>query len=183
MTKWRFTAALLALPVLVALGLPAVADEHGHGHEGDRDRDHHDGPHGGPPPHHGPAHPHDFRGRDFHHFDHHEREVWVGGRWHHDWHGGRFGWWWDVGGVWYFYPEPVYPYPTVITNEVYIDPVPPPPAVVYSPPPPAPVVVQAVPQGAPPPQFWYYCDAPAGYYPYVSTCGAPWRQVPATPAQ
>jgi hypothetical protein len=179
----KFAAALLALPLVAALSLPALADEHDHDHE------HHGGPpHGAPPHGGGPVHPHDFRGREFHHFDEHEREVWTGGRWHHDWHGGRFGWWWDIGGVWYFYPEPVYPYPTYVTNEVFIDPVPPPPAIVVAPPPPppppAPVVVQVAPQPtAPPPQFWYYCDNPAGYYPYVASCSTPWREVPATPAR
>ncbi len=48
-----------------------------------------------------------------------------------------------------------------------------PPPVVYSPPP-APVV-------APQAQTWYYCDNPAGYYPYVSNCSTGWRQVPARP--
>jgi hypothetical protein len=27
------------------------------------------------------------------------------GRWHHATRNGRNGWWWDVDGVWYFYPE------------------------------------------------------------------------------
>ena len=31
--------------------------------------------------------------------------AWEGGRWRHEVHNGRMGWWWDVGGVWYFYPE------------------------------------------------------------------------------
>jgi hypothetical protein len=65
-----------------------------------------------------------------------------------------------------------------------------PPPVVYAPPAyymPPPVVV-----AAPPPQpvyqsqpgaatTWYYCDNPKGYYPYVSSCAAGWRQVPAQP--
>ncbi len=34
-----------------------------------------------------------------------------GGYWHHGHHGGRLGWWWVVGPTWYYYPEPVYPYP------------------------------------------------------------------------
>jgi hypothetical protein len=28
-------------------------------------------------------------------------------------HDGRYGWWWDVDGAWYFYEEPIYPYPGV----------------------------------------------------------------------
>ncbi len=28
---------------------------------------------------------------------------------------------------------------------------------------------------------WYYCNNPPGYYPYVSACNGPWRQVPTAP--
>src|SRR4051812_3088206 len=35
------------------------------------------------------------------------RVGWEGGRWRHQVHNGRSGWWWDVGGVWYYYPEPM----------------------------------------------------------------------------
>jgi hypothetical protein len=31
--------------------------------------------------------------------------AWEGGRWRHEVYNGRMGWWWDVGGVRYFYPE------------------------------------------------------------------------------
>jgi hypothetical protein len=31
--------------------------------------------------------------------------AWDKGRWHHAKRNGRLGWWWDVGGLWYFYPE------------------------------------------------------------------------------
>jgi hypothetical protein len=82
--------------------------------------------------------------------------VWHGGRWFHSRHDGRLGWWWVVGDQWYFYPAPVYPYP---------DP--------YVPP-----VVAAAPAPTPG-ATWYYCDNPAGYYPYVAQCTAPWRPVPA----
>ena len=106
----------------------------------------------------------DYHGRDYGHFSPRERSVWRGGRWVHDWHDGRFGWWWAVDGGWYFYPEPVYPYPTYV-----------PPAIVVQQPPP-------MPTGLPPAQNWYYCDNPQGYYPYVASCNGPWRSVPATPA-
>ena len=33
------------------------------------------------------------------------RLAWEGGRWRHEVHNGRDGWWWDVGGVWYYYPQ------------------------------------------------------------------------------
>src|SRR5579862_7301712 len=105
----------------------------------------------------------DFHGRDFGHFTTHERVIWRGGTWRNEWHDGRFGWWWVVGPSWYFYPEPIYPYPTYV-----------PPAVVVPQPPP-------VPRGLPPMQSWYYCDNPQGYYPYVASCSLPWRAVPAVP--
>lgn len=108
-------------------------------------------------------HGRDFHGRDFRHFSPRERVFWRGGRWVHDWHDGRYGWWWSVGGAWYFYPEPIYPYPDYV-----------PPAVVVQQAPP-------VPTGLPPSPSWYYCDNPQGYYPYVASCNAPWREVPATP--
>jgi len=95
--------------------------------------------------------------RDIHHFRDHDFDAWRGGRWFHVDHEGRLGWWWVVGGQWYFYPAPVYPYP---------DP--------YVPP----VMVQAAPPAAPG-ATWYYCDAAGGYYPYVAQCPTPWRAVPA----
>jgi hypothetical protein len=104
---------------------------------------------------------HDFHGRDFGHFSRAERGVWRGGRWSHGWHDGRFAWWWVAGGGWYFYPAPLYPYPTYV-----------PPAIIVQQPPP-------VPNGLPPVQFWYFCDNAQGYYPYVAACNGPWREVPA----
>jgi len=32
--------------------------------------------------------------------------------------------------------------------------------------------------GPAPTGFWYHCDSPAGYYPYIPTCRTPWRFVP-----
>jgi len=37
----------------------------------------------------------------------HGRLAWRQGRWHHATRNGRNGWWWDVVGVWYFYPEQI----------------------------------------------------------------------------
>lgn len=91
---------------------------------------------------------------DIHRFHEHDVEVWRHGRWFHGDHLGRAGWWWIVGGVWYFYPAPIYPYP---------DPYVPPAAV-------APAV----------PQYYYWCAAPRGYYPQVPGCSVPWQAVPAT---
>jgi hypothetical protein len=42
-------------------------------------------------------------------------------------------------------------------------------------------IVQPSRQGPAPTGFWYRCDAPAGYYPYILTCQTPWRIVPSTP--
>ena len=57
------------------------------------------------------------------------------------------------------------------------------PAVVVTPPPT--VYVQPTPQApAQPPaasSFWYYCEAPQGYYPYVQQCPGGWRPVAPTP--
>ena len=92
----------------------------------------------------------------------HERDwnTWRGGRWVHGSHGSQLGWWWVAGGLWYLYPQVVYPYP---------NPYEPPQAPVAAPmPPPTPV--------------WYYCEAAQRYYPYVATCPAGWKQVPAVPS-
>lgn len=94
-----------------------------------------------------------------------------GGRWYHGDHDGRFGWWWIAGpGLWYFYTQPVYPYPY---GPYYYD----------YPSPPVVVVPSQPAEPAPPPaqQYWYYCDSAKAYYPYVSTCPGGWRKVPATP--
>ena len=45
-----------------------------------------------------------------------------------------------------------------------------------------PVLVQSLPPGPAPQSLWYYCQNPAGYYPYVSACPGGWTPVPATPA-
>jgi hypothetical protein len=99
-------------------------------------------------------------------FHEHDWDVWRGGQWRHEFHDGRWGWWWIVGPTWYFYPQPVYPYP---------NPYEPPVAVIVQPRP-------ATPAPPPPqPQNWYYCEAARGYYPYVPSCPGGWRAVPATP--
>lgn len=101
---------------------------------------------------------------DIRHFDRHDYRVWNEGRWRHQRHDGRLGWWWIVAGTWYFYPQPVYPYP-----DPYI------PPVVVAPQPP----VQSV--APPPPQYWYFCAESNTYYPYVETCPGGWETVVPTP--
>jgi hypothetical protein len=104
----------------------------------------------------------DWRDRDIVRFHERDIERWRRGRWEHARHDGRDGWWWIVGGVWYFYPAPVYPYP---------DPYAPPMIAGVGPPPPLPPQAPA----------YYYCDNPPGYYPYVPACPSGWRPVPAAP--
>ncbi|MHB9119209.1 MAG: hypothetical protein ACYC2R_13190 [Burkholderiales bacterium] len=131
--------------VLATLAYPAQADDRG------RDR--------GPDRH---------WGGDIRHFDRHDIHVWRGGSWRHGHHDGRFGWWWVVAGMWYFYPQPVYPYP---------DPYQPPVVVVPQQPSATP------PDAAPAAPVWYYCPSAQGYYPYVSVCPGGWKTVPATPPE
>ncbi|MES1981703.1 MAG: hypothetical protein V4443_04415 [Pseudomonadota bacterium] len=120
------------------------------------------------------AHAEEWRGREWHgprgpwhadlrHFDRHDHALWRRGLWRHEWHGGRLGWWWVAGGDWFFYPQPIYPYPDPYA---YIEP--------------APVVVQPAPPqiSAPPQQLWYFCAAANAYYPYVSSCPGGWQTVP-----
>jgi hypothetical protein len=72
------------------------------------------------------------------------RVAWDGGRWRHEIHNGRDGWWWDVGGVWYFYPQPIDGPPAYVSedfaDDVVYDDAPPvaAAAVDYPPPPPDP---------------------------------------------
>ena len=37
----------------------------------------------------------------------------------------------------------------------------------------------AAPSASSPTQYWYYCQNPAGYYPYVTSCTTAWQPVPA----
>ncbi|MGA7181119.1 MAG: hypothetical protein WBX11_16255 [Thiobacillaceae bacterium] len=166
-------SALIMAPALILLSLPVTADERGRGW----------GAHGG-----------GWHG-DIRHFDRHDLDHWrYDGRWRHGWHDGRIGWWWVVGGIWYFYPAPLYPYPdpyvppVVVQQQAPVVVQQPPPVVVQDQPP---VEMQQQSQGTAPPsaqaappqptQNWYYCEPSKAYYPYVSTCPADWKLVPATP--
>ena len=118
-----------------------------------------------------------FRGRDVHAFTAAERARWASGHWNHSWHGGRFGWGWDVDGIWYLYTEPIYPYPDAASDTAYDD------AGQSDQSSDGVAPVSDGPMGQPPPLSWYYCDASKSYYPYVSSCPGGWRAVPATPSQ
>jgi len=96
---------------------------------------------------------------DIHSFHDHDYDHWRGGNWFHGLHDGRNGWWWIVDGLWYFYPTPVYPYPDPYT----------PPVIAVAPAPVSPYGVA--------PTYVYYCNRPAGYYPYVAACAGHWHRV------
>lgn len=81
--------------------------------------------------------------------------------WRHASHNGRYGWWWFVGGGWYFYDEPVYPYPVFISDYAYYD------------------DDNYGDYGGYAPDVWYWCNWPRGYYPMVQMCEVPWQPVPA----
>ncbi len=137
----------------------------------------------GPHPHYGY---YEYRERHFDRFSFEEQERWRGGIWRQEWHNGRYGWWWWNDGFWYYYPQPIYPYPDYVSDDYYRQP----DEVIvvqpdYQPPVYQPAPAQPLPPAAPPPQqYWYYCDDPAGYSPYVTACNVQWRQVPViTPPQ
>jgi hypothetical protein len=102
--------------------------------------------------------------------------AWRGGRWNHGWHGPRYGWWWTVGNSWYLYPRPVYPYPAYLpppgaSADGYYDDRPPPRDYAQG--------YQSDGAGNPQrPDYWYFCESPEGYYPYVQDCDN-WLQEPA----
>jgi hypothetical protein len=77
------------------------------------------------------------------------------------------------GPAWYgppgWAPRPYWAYPAVI----------PAPPVYYAP---APVIVQQPPAYVRQPasdesDYWYYCESPRGYYPYVKSCPGGWMKV------
>lgn len=53
--------------------------------------------------------------------------------------------------------------------------------VVVTPPAPPVYIEQSHPQTALPPNYWYYCQNPQGYYPYVKECAGGWQQVSPQP--
>ncbi|MGA2150781.1 MAG: OmpA family protein [Geobacteraceae bacterium] len=100
----------------------------------------------------GPEPGHAFRGG---HGGHVGVGVWVGQGW---------GPWWGGSGWPYYYPYN-YPYYTA------------PPAVVQQPPV---EYVQPTPQPEGP-YYWYFCQNPEGYYPYVKRCPNGWMKVVPSP--
>jgi hypothetical protein len=129
-----------------------------------------------------------WHGGDIRHFETRDMGHWRDGRWRNGWHDGRLGWWWVVGGFWYFYPEPIYPYPDPYTPPVVMQQAPPTVVIQQAPngatqaPAPAPAPASAPAPTAQAPQVWHYCEASKSYYPYVASCPGGWKQVPAAPA-
>jgi hypothetical protein len=104
-----------------------------------------------------------FHDRNVAHFNTQDRAMWTQGQWRHTKHHGRNGWWWYTNGAWFFYDEPTYPYPDVVSDDYSFD------QDTYD---------QAPDQGG---YVWYYCNNPPGYYPYVQSCRGPWQPVTPTP--
>jgi hypothetical protein len=115
-----------------------------------------------------------------------ERLAWGGGR-----HGGGDhrgprgggGYGGDDGGVivgYPYYPGP-WPYPDVPPYP----PAPPPGAPAPGAPAPAgpdqTAATNDTAEGPPPWPFWYYCDQPNGFFPYVKNCEHDWTAIPVTP--
>jgi hypothetical protein len=101
----------------------------------------------------------------------HGHLAWGGGRWRHEVRNGRDGWWWDVGGAWYFYPQrldgpPTYVSDVEFADDTYADEGPPPGPDGYPPPPgggyPPPPAVAGYPPPPPPPPPGPPPDAAAG---------------------
>jgi hypothetical protein len=53
--------------------------------------------------------------------NHRGRLAWRDGHWRHTTRNGRVGWWWDVGGVWYFYPDPIDGPPDYVSDVAVTD--------------------------------------------------------------
>jgi hypothetical protein len=157
----RFRLAISLAPLLAALGfaIPAVAAPHGgserHFDGGGRGDFHRDGGHF--------RHDHDRFGFGF---------GFGGGFWDPWWGWGPADYWGYPYSYPYYYPA----YPAYYAPPAGYAPQP-----GYAPPPGSTPETSTQAMGAPPPQYWYYCDNPQGYYPYVQNCGAAWRQVAATP--
>ena len=79
--------------------------------------------------------------------------VWIGPGW-------GPGWW---GPPYPYYSYPYYPAPPVIIQQQAPD-----------------VYMQQAPQSEEP-SYWYYCQDPKGYYPYVKQCPNGWMKVVPSP--
>lgn len=145
-----FLAVFVALLLAMLPGSATLADEHGGGR---------------------------YRGGGYHGDDHHGGSYYRGG------HGGGWNGYWGISvgvpGGWGAWPYPYaygigYPYPyaygaypvqRVIESRVYV-------------PEAAPqVYVSREPAAPATPNYWFYCEDPAGYHPYVQQCNRTWLLV------
>jgi len=83
----------------------------------------------------------------------------------------------------YYYPSPYYAYPPQYYSYPYPYPYPYYPPVMVAPQSP-PVYIeresepQPIPQAsAPQENYWYHCNKPEGYYPYIKECPGGWQKV------
>jgi hypothetical protein len=106
-----------------------------------------------------------FHDRNVAHFNVQDRAMWTHGQWRHTSHNGRNGWWWYTNGAWFFYDEPIYPYPDSVSDQYSFDD----------------DYADTPDQAGPSPYVWYYCNNPPGYYPYIQSCRGPWQPVTPTP--
>ena len=107
--------------------------------------------------------------------------AWRGGFWYHGPYLDHYGWWWVVGPTWYYYPGPVYPYPSVDMEPGYI-------VTVNSPPPPptsaltvrtaTPTAPQAKDSSGHSNAYSYYCEQSHAYYPMTRACDGGWLATP-----
>ena len=95
--------------------------------------------------------------------------------------GGHFGFGLYLGAPYYPYSYYPYPYPYAYPYGYY------PPTVVTPAQPPVYIeqgTSQEAPQQAPAESdnyYWYHCDKPDGYYPYIKECPGGWQKVAPTP--
>jgi hypothetical protein len=115
-----------------------------------------------------------FRGRRVGELGERERETWRHGTWRHTRYHGRYGWWWYASGGWFFYDQPIYPYPVVISDYAYDD---------YADDGDYGDSADYGDDGADDSGYgsdvYYYCASPRGYYPDVQRCSVQWQPVPA----
>jgi hypothetical protein len=105
-----------------------------------------------------------------------------GGHWYG--HGGWYGYPYYGYGYGYGFYDPFWPYPYYYPYGNYgysYSYYPPPPLETEPVLPPEDYLDAPVDGGNLQEQVWYYCEDPAGYYPYVRSCNGPWQSVPATP--
>jgi hypothetical protein len=161
-TFWRSSVFFPVVSVLTVFALSAQAQE----------------PNRQPPGRPGPAHPgsvqgrgpHDARfargalpARNFGGHAYHGHLAWEGGHWRHEMHNGRYGYWWDVGGAWYFYPQPMEGPPAYVSDVEVMD-------------------DSVGPDGPPPVEAGYPSPPPPGYAPPPAAYAPPPPPPPPDPA-